>query len=316
MISRKAILAASLTGLALLFAPAFAGAAEAENCDTEPRPACFGIESVSASLSSSQEGVLPNQAGAHPDLSFAIVIKQDPSSPTNVFGLHDSYAATRNARFNLPPGLIGDPNAIGAVQQCSAQQLVSFQESGGGCPNGSQIGVSNITAFDLIAEFHEPVYMMKPPGGDVVARVGTIAGIFPTFIDFRVRAESDYGVTAEVVNAPAAARLVKIESTVWGVPAAPAHDSERCTPEEAFKGCTTSESRPPGGNILPFFTNPTRCGVPLEVGVNASSWVEPELDPEKEVRTDLGEITGCDKLPFGPAVEVLPTSHHTTSRRA
>ena len=28
--------------------------------------------------------------------------------------------------------------------------------------------------------------MMAPPGGDVVARIGTIAGVFPTFIDFRV----------------------------------------------------------------------------------------------------------------------------------
>ncbi len=286
----------------------------AENCEAEPRPACFGIESVEASLSSTDKGVTANQAGAHPDLHLDVAVKQNPSSPTNVFGLHDSYAATRNIRFDIPPGLIGDPNAIGAVQQCSAQQLISYSEPGGGCPNGSQIGVSDIIAYELLKVFHEPVYMMTPPGGDVVARVGVIAGLYPTFIDFQVRSESDYGLTSEITNAPAVARLVKVESTFWGVPAAAAHDNERCTPSEALLGCVTSSSRPPGSNEVPFLTNPTRCGVSsLSVGINASSWVEPELKPEGEVKTPFPEITGCNHLPFGPTLEANPTNHHTSA---
>jgi hypothetical protein len=226
-------------------------------------------------------------------------------SPTNVFGLHDSYAATRDIRFEVPPGVIGDPNAIGPTQQCSAQQLINSNEPGGGCPNASQIGVSTITAYDMSQEYLEPVYMMQPPGGDVVARVGTVAGVFPTFIDFRLRSESDYGITAEVTNAPAAARLIKLESTFWGIPAAPA--------EVLVKGCAESPSRPPGGNEESFLTNPTRCGVSLTVGVNASSWVEPELTPAKAAKTSLPEITGCNSLNFGPGLEAEPTSYHTSA---
>src|SRR5262249_3319097 len=158
-------------------------------------------------------------------------VKQNPSSPTNVFGLHNSYAATRDLRFDVPPGFIGDPNALGTSQQCTAEQLISSSE-GEGCPNGSQIGISRFIAYELGAELREPGAMIQPPGGDVVARAGLIAGVFPTFIDFRVRSESDSGVTAEVTNAPAAARLVQLESTLWGVPASPAHDKERCTPAE------------------------------------------------------------------------------------
>ncbi|HEX3324207.1 MAG TPA: hypothetical protein VHR65_03585 [Solirubrobacterales bacterium] len=301
MISRTAVLIASLVaGVALLVAPALATAAE-PSCEAEPRPACFGIESVQASLSTVQ-------AGAHPDFSLDVAVKQNPLSPTNVFGLHNSYAATRDLRFDIPPGLIGDPNALGTSQQCTALQLTESN-----CPNGSQIGISTITAYELNDEYREPVYMMSPPGGDVVARLGLIAGIFPTFIDLRVRSESDYGITAEVTNAPAAARVVKLESTFWGVPAAPAHDNERCTPSEAFHGCVASPSRPPGSGEAPFFTNPTRCGVSLSVGVNASSWAEPELEPEGEVRAPFPEITGCDHLPFGPSVEVEPTNHHTSA---
>jgi len=154
---------------------------------------------------------------------------------------------------------------------------------------------------------------MVPPGGDVVARVGLISAIYPTFIDFRVRSESDYGIASEVTNAPAAARVVKLESTIWGIPAASTHDEERCTPVEAFNGCVTSPSRPPGSTELPFFTNPTRCGAPLSLGVNASSWAEPELKPEGEVKAPFPAITGCDHLPFGPSLEVTPISHHTSA---
>jgi hypothetical protein len=305
MIRRSAVLIASLSAAALLWAPSFAGA-QAENCETEPRPECFGIESVAVSPSTTQ-------AGAHPDLEFDVAITQNPNSPLNVYGLHDSYAATRNIRFVVPPGLIGDPNAIGAVQQCSAQQLVSYNQPGGGCPNGSQIGVSNIATYELLTEFHEPVYMMKPPGGDVVARLGLIAGIFPTFLDFRVRSDSDYGLVAEVTDASAQARVLKLETTLWGVPAAKEHDEERCTAIEAFVGTSNCGSRPPGGNELPFFTNPTRCGVPLSASVNASSWAEPQMKPEGEVKATFPAITGCDKLPFGPGVEVDTTSHHTSA---
>lgn len=305
MIPRTLLLVASFVATFLFAAPAIG--AEAQNCEKEPRPACFGIESVGVSLSTTE-------AGAHPDFGLDVAVKQNPKSPTNVFGLHNSYAATQNIRFNLPPGLIGDPNAVGAVQQCSVQQLASFAEPGGGCPNGSQIGVTKVIAYELEQEFHEPVYMMVPPGGDVVARVGTIAGIFPTFIDFRLRSGSDYGITGEVTNAPALARLVELESSLWGVPAAPAHDTERCTPKEVFENdCTSSLPRPPGGNQAPFFTNPTRCGVPLSIGVNASSWAEPELSPEGEVKASFPAITGCDHLPFGPSLEATPTTRHTSA---
>ncbi|HEY2334974.1 MAG TPA: hypothetical protein VGH58_08210 [Solirubrobacterales bacterium] len=299
--------AALLTIGALVAFAAPAGAGAAEGCEAEPSPSCFGVESVSASLSTTQ-------AGAHPDLTLDISVKRNPLSKPNVFGLKDSYAAARNIRIETPPGLIGDPNIFGVPQQCTAQQLSgAFTEESGGCPNGSQLGVSTIFAYQLTGKFKEPVYMMTPPGGDVVARLGTFAGTFPIFIDLRLRSGSDYGLTAEVVDSPAVARLVELDTTLWGVPASPAHDTERCTPLEAFEGCVSSPKRHPSGQVLPFLTNPTRCGVPLEVGVNASSWVEPEFKPGNEARTSLPAITDCDSLPFGPSLEADTTSHHTST---
>ncbi len=303
MIRRTALLATAALVLIMLAVPA--GASALEECSLEPRSACFGIESVDTSLSTTQ-------AGGHPDFTLEVAVKQDPKSKSNVFQLKDSYAVTRNLRFNVPPGLIGNPNVLGVPQQCTAQELTTGVQ-GDGCPNGSQVGISVITAYQLGQKLVEPVYMMQPPGGDVVARLGTVAGIYPVFIDFRVRSEGDYGLVADVRDASAAAKLVRLETTFWGVPADHSHDNERCTIAEAFNGCVTSPSRPPGSRPLPFMTNPTRCGVPLEMGVNASSWLDPQLDPAKEVRAPFPTITGCNKLPFGPSLTVTPTSHHTSS---
>jgi hypothetical protein len=273
------------------------------SCELEPRTACFGIESIQATLSTTQ-------AGAHPDLTFSFEMKQDPESEPNAFALRDGYATPRNIRFELPPGLVGDPNVLGTPQQCTAAELARGIEAN--CPNGSQIGTSVIYAYELAAAYTEPVYMMEPPGSDVVARVGTIAGVFPTFIDFRVRSEGDYGLVAEVSDASVAARLVKLETTVWGVPAASSHDTDRCTPVEAFaNGCIKSEPRPPGSRPLPFLVNPTRCGVPLEMRVAASSWDAPNIFDTKA--TGFPPISGCDRLPFGPSLIAQPTSSRAVS---
>jgi hypothetical protein len=302
MIHRAALLV-GLVLVALGAAPLHAAATEGE-CLLEPRSACFGVASVKASLSTSQ-------AGDHPDVSFDVGIAQDPASEANSFGLHNGYATTRDIRFNFPPGLVGDPNTLGVSQQCTEQELIAFLT----CPIGSQIGTSTIAVYqpNISHRLREPLYMMHPPGGDVVARVGTVAGIYPTFIDLRVRSEGDYGLVAEVHDAPATARLMELESTLWGVPADPSHDTERCYPPEALGGCVVSVPRPPGSRPLPFTTNPTRCGVPLQLGVNASSWVEPEFDPEKEVTAALPTITGCNRLPFGPSLAIEPTNHRAAA---
>jgi hypothetical protein len=299
---RRATLLVVVTVAAL----ALAASAHAEEppCTLEPKTQCFGVESLEASLSTTQ-------AGAHPDLSFSFDVKKDPTSEPNTFGLKDAYAPTANVRIELPPGLIGDPNALGLPQQCTTVELARYQEEGGGCPNGSQVGLTEIFAYELGSTFLEPIYMMQPPGGDVAARLGFIAGVVPIYIDLKLRSEGDYGLDAEITNAPAGVKLIRSKATTWGVPADPVHDTERCTAKEAFQNCKVSPPRPPGTRPLPFLTNPTRCGVPLEMRVAASGWVEPKRFDAKSA--SFPQITGCNRLPFGPDLTVEPTSHRAAS---
>ncbi len=310
MRASRGLLALGAAALLAVWTPTAAVAEE--ECALPQRTECFGIESASASLASTVPGVLAAQAGAHPDLTLDVAIKRDPLSAPNVFGIKDAFAATRNIRFETPPGFLGDPNVLAGPQQCTPPELLSWAEPGGGCPNGSQIGLTTVTAYDLTQQFREPIYMMTPPGGEVVARLGTIAGAYPTFIDLRVRSESqeDFGLNADVIDAPALARVVELDQTLWGIPTSSVHDNERCTAVEVFSsGCVVSPTRDPGSRELPFLTNPTRCEVPLEVRVNASSWFEPDLVPSRQVSALFPEeITGCDALPYGPSLSARPTN--------
>jgi hypothetical protein len=262
-------------------------------------PSQFALQSVSASLST-------DQAGGHPDFTTNFEVATDPASEPNSFGLKRPYAATRDVRIELPPGLIGNPNA---VAQCTAAQLETFLQPGGGCPNASQVGVVKFYAYALSQSFTEPIYMMKAPADEsAVARLGFVASVVPTFIEASLRSDDDYGVEAEVQTASGQQELIKAQTTLWGVPAAPAHDTERQTAEEASLGTTSSPPRPPGGEQppVPLMTNPTRCGIPLEVGFAADSYAEPGRF--SSMSAPLGSITGCDQLNFSPTLSLTPTS--------
>jgi hypothetical protein len=288
-------------------------AASAAPC--EPRSVCFDLDSVSASLASTQPEVPATQAGAHPDLTLSFFFEQDLTSPPNPYGMHESFAPVRDLRVDTPPGLLGDPNVLGVPQQCTLQELLAWGSVGIACPNGSQVGTTRVFLhgfgdFPLV----EPLYMMVPPeNGDIVARLGFVAGNAPAVIDVRVRSErqDDFGVGFELSDIAPVVQVLGAETTTWGVPTSPAHDKERCTPGEALGGCVESAAKPPGTRPLSFITSPTRCGVPLSFTVSATSWPEPN-----RLVTESGEfptITGCDKVPFKPSLFVEPTSHRAAA---
>ena len=285
-----------------LAVPALAAALLAAPAQAAPED--YGLAEVEASLSTTQ-------AGAHPDLTVTFELNQDPASEPNLFGLREGYAATKDLSFELPPGLAGDPNAFGVPQQCTAQELATSLIPGGGCPNGSQLGLTRIFAYSFVIPLTEPLYMMQPPGGETVARLAFIAGLHPTYIDFELRSESDYGLTSKIRSTTSLVTLIRAENTFWGVPADPVHDTERMTPNEALEGFNGSPPRPPGSRQLPFMTSPTTCGKPLPFTASATSWPLP--DQVSTLTTELGTITGCDRLTFNPDVTVEPTTRHAAA---
>ena len=276
--------------LALAVMLVLATGAEADYSD-------YGLASVDASLSTTQ-------AGAHPDFTTTFELKTNPASPADSNGQHEPYAVTRDITVSLPPGLIGNPNAVG---QCTTLQLTTaFDVEGGGCPLDSQVGIAVIRLYN-VHTLVEPVYNMEAPAGDTVARLGLLAATLPNYINVDVRSEGDYGLTATLEGVPANEKLVSATTTLWALPAAHSHDTERLTPREAFLE-TKSESPPRSFGLAPapFMTNPTNCGTPQQVGFATDSYQLP--GQFSEVSAPLPEITGCGLLAFDPSLSVTPTS--------
>jgi hypothetical protein len=115
---------------------------------------------------------------------------------------------------------------------------------------------------------HEPIYNLESPGGDKVARLGFVGFNVPVVIDVKLRSEEDYGLTTFGQNLSSVFPLVSADVTIWGVPAASSHDTERQTPEEVLNsGGTVTESPPRPSGLKPqaFLTDPTTCDGPLSV---------------------------------------------------
>src|SRR6185295_9399661 len=105
---------------------AFAAGASAEHNLREPEK--YAIESVSASLSSTQ-------AGAHADVTTSIRLNENEGWP---------YDTTRDVIVELPPGFAGNPEAF---PKCSTLQFGTEIENSE-CPQDSQVGSTDITIIN------------------------------------------------------------------------------------------------------------------------------------------------------------------------
>ncbi len=264
-------------------------------------PSDYGIKSATASLSTAQ-------AGAHPDFTTTIEMKTDPTAPKDEFEHELPFANTKSIGVQLPPGLIGNPNA---VAQCTSLQFAtSF--IGGGCPQDSQVGVAIVRLYFFPTQLTEPIFNMEAPGGDSVARLALFGANQPIFINVRLRSDSDYGLTATLEGIPGNEPLVSAETTFWGVPASPAHDTQRLTAREAYpEALSESPPRESGLKPEPFLSNPTRCGTPLSIGIAATSYQVPAQT--STATAPLPETTDCGEINFDPEFEAKPTSREAAA---
>jgi hypothetical protein len=252
---------------------------------------------------SNADGSIDTQAGSHPyevTTSFDLASAPVPGGPK----IDSSGGETRNVEVKLPPGFVGNPNA---VPQCTHAQLNSQN-----CPLASQVGIQTIT-FDSGSHYRERLFNMVPPPG-VSAEFGASDVGVNTFYDATVRSGGDYGITVHVVNV-AERQITSVMDTFWGVPSDPTHDRWRsenmygCLPALLAEhgACTTGSP----ASLKPFLTLPTQCGEPLPWVIRANTWLHPEVTGEATFFShDASDrpvgLTGCEKLGFAPALSMAP----------
>ena len=233
---------------------------------SEPVP--FGIERYELRAENA-DGSPDTQAGSHPfELTTDIAINQTANSAV-------PPAAVKDLRFNLPPGLIGNPTLF---PQCPVAKFqANAQEGQDFCPDDTVVGVASITVNaggDGLSTREVPLFSLVPSVGEP-ARFGFYDLNVAVFLNTSVRTGSDYGVTVTVPNITELANFVSSRVTFWGVPGDPRHDPSRgwgCL-EARFsaKPCiAANEESPP-----PLLTMPTSCTGPLRSDVETDSWENP-----------------------------------------
>ena len=222
--------------------------------------------------------VLEDRAGVAPDgavVGFDLNRLPDLQPP---FMVPVPDGALKNVEVDLPPGLIGNPQA---VPTCTERELRAFPV---GCPAASHIGQADVTV-SLSPDFPlpSPVYNMET-NGQHAARFGfVVAGLAVVFINADlVEVNGEYRIRTTIENVSQLIPVLATDLTLWGVPA---------------------DHNESGAPRVAFLRMPTKCAGPLTTLLRISSYTG---DTDSDQATSASGVVGCEDVPFDPSVTVTP----------
>ncbi len=288
----------------------------------------FGAENYE--LDAEEEGGAPDtQAGSHPFQLTTTLVLNTSAIPT----LHDfplsgidevmpevqPRAFTKDLRFNLPAGLVGNPTPL---PKCSMYVFTqAAAQLGPPCPDNTVVGVATpiIGSIDVRRRvpyaFSAPLYSLVPSVGEP-ARFGFRTAAGPVILDTSVRTGGDYGVVVTVPNITDLAEFIGNQVTFWGVPSDSRHDTTRgtCLDQSNFESESPEfeTACPIREKTQPLLLLPTSCTGPLRTSVEADPWSAPgQFTAPKEYifQNPAGEpygLDGCNRLNFEPSISVAP----------
>jgi hypothetical protein len=263
-------------------------------------------------------GSSDTQAGSHPfQLTTTLTLKTD-TVPINGKTLAEvqPIALTKDLRFSLPAGLLGNPTAI---PQCSIYVFTHQASSKGGfeCPPASVIGVATPILSPIKSEayvpyaYSTPLYNLTPSVGEP-AKFGFGSPVGAVVLDTSVRTGGDYGVVVTVPNVTELVGFVGNQVTFWGAPSDPRHDTARGVKCLEKREPPAWEVPCPVSETPPFLIMPTACTGPLHTSIQADSWANPgqftapkEYTFQNNAEEPFG-LDGCNHLNFEPSISVAP----------
>jgi hypothetical protein len=260
-----------------------------------PAPASFGVKEGSFHFASTNKDGSPDtQAGSHP---YEVTSSFEMNTTTDAQGKQVPDGDVRDVAVELPPGLIGNPEA---VPQCLLGEL----DSETGCPSDAQVGVITIVVESEggVKQNYEPgIYNMVPRPG-VPAEYGFQTLVLAGHLDGSVRTGGDYGVTVTSLDITEYVPVLSVSTTFWGVPADESHTPQRICQGSTVGGYSGPTRCPAGVAAKPLLRLPSSCsGEPLQTTIRMDSWEKPgEFLPP--VSAESPALTGCYKLDFSPTV--------------
>lgn len=262
-------------------------------------------------------------AGGHP---FKVVgdfdVNLGPNSMAGLSPTHPGFPASdggipKDIITELPPGFVGNPTA---VARCS------YADFPNDCPPESQIGL--VRTRWLTPGFPDVtgLYNMVPPGEQPAQFAFHILGMNIAANPF-VGADGNYAIRLKTTDLPEAVQPLRISVQVWGVPADPSHDIQRCDKPSIAVNMTCSGRSEAGGPPtpptpgsgvhpqassappIPFLSNPTNCSDPQLTKFHMTLWTnsapnEDFSDPRwRNFDVSSPDLVGCEDLPFEPTLD-------------
>jgi hypothetical protein len=292
---------------------------------TEPAP--FGL-SLFNSDPVDESGEADGQAGSHPfeltaSFAFNVSSRESPSVQNGQKEHPLASAAPKDIELSLPPGLVGDPNA---VPQCSQQAFLEGENLN--CPLDTQVGTARPFFYGGFSSADYPVFNLVPPAGAPAELGFSVSTVGRITIPLHVRknANGEDVVVASLNGIPETGPLQGTILTLWGVPAAANHDLERegtvgaggqansefCKPMVETKAGIEEQTRcPSDAPAKPFLTLPSRCQSDQPFTITTDSWENPgqyQSFPSPQLET-----TGCEQLAFTPSLTVAPQTTQANS---
>jgi len=284
----------------------------------------FGVEQYELAPEN-EDGSTDTQAGSHPyqltttfNLNQTLALdvfenRTEPSAP----------ALQKNLDFALPPGLIGNANAL---PKCSEFDFgVHGENETNDCPAETAVGVATVTFNDPVLLLYDkatvPVFNLAPAPGEP-ARFGFTAARVPITLNTSVRTGGDYGVTVSVEDSSAAVQVLGSIVTIWGVPEEESHDSARgwdCL-EHVTRPVEPCEQHLKFPQPAPFLSLPTSCSGPPVTSVTGTSYPNTDGEVSKIVAGEentsysfRSAFSGCELLDFSPTITVEPEIHEAST---
>lgn len=257
--------------------------------------ATFGIAQFSLDALNELEEPF-TQAAGHPFELTAYIA----ANTTEYKAKASPDAILKDALTQLPPGLVGNPDAM---VRCPGRIAEENR-----CTAASEVGT--ITVYHGTTKFGpKPLFDVIPPEGTAARFAGEINISTDAYIDASIRSGSDYGVSAGGYNITALANATAFQITFWGVPNASDHNPERwClkTGEAGYRQGCAAEGEP-----RPFLSMPTACDGPQSATAALDSYAAPGEYVSSTAQ--MPTVTGCDAVGFNPEIEAQPTSRTADS---
>ena len=272
--------------------------------------AAFNIDGFDVEYA--KEGGAPaTQAGSHPTAITSSIQFSHKFSPEA--GKEVGDGSPKDLRFELPPGLVGDRDAVPHCPNATFLDREFIEGNGGipvsACPDNTALGFLRVFAPGESPSAGEATaaYNLIPPPG-VAAKIGFIFLNVPIALQVRVNPEPPHNLIATLQNTSDIEPVGASALTLWGNPASATHNAQRgrCLANTILTNC---EAKIPE---RAFLTLPRSCEGPLFTHYEANSWETPQTyvagNSASALLTD-----GCEQLGFDAAINAKPTTEQAES---